>query len=127
MGAGRVVVVLDDRPREPGVPLAGPEGVRFLRRAYKIANAREHGAAAILLAPSSDAEGLPGDAGNEDANPTRQEAGILALAAVVANTEASSRETPNPKRPISILWHTTEQKWSSCETKNRKNVIVTSC
>jgi hypothetical protein len=78
--AGRVVVVLDDRPREPGVPLAGPEGVRFLRRAYKIANAREHGAAAILLAPSSDAEGLPGDAGNEDANPTRQEAGILALA-----------------------------------------------
>ncbi|MEN8183269.1 MAG: M20/M25/M40 family metallo-hydrolase [Myxococcota bacterium] len=77
---GRLVVVLDDRPQLEAGPLGGLRGGRFLRRAYKIATARRHGAAGILLAPAEDVEGLPANAGREDSNPTRQESEILTLA-----------------------------------------------
>jgi len=78
--AGRVVLVLDDRPRHEEGPLAGAAGARFLRRAYKVANARKHGAAAVLLAPAAPGEGLPGAAGNRDANPSRQPSELLTFA-----------------------------------------------
>jgi hypothetical protein len=77
---GRIVLVLDDRPRRPEGPLGGALGVRFLRRAYKFANARRHGAAAVLVAPAAEAPGLPGSAGSENANPMRQASGIVTLA-----------------------------------------------
>ncbi len=78
--AGRVVLVLDDRPRHAEGPLAGAAGTRFLRRAYKVATARKHGVAALLLAPAAEAEGLPGAAGNQDANPSRQASELLTFA-----------------------------------------------
>jgi hypothetical protein len=77
---GRLVLVLDDRPQLEDGALGGRRGARFLRRAYKIANARRHGAAGVLLAPAEDVEGLPANAGREDANPLRQESEILAVA-----------------------------------------------
>ncbi len=77
---GRLVLVLDDRPQLEEGALGGPRGARFLRRAYKIANARRHGAEGVLLAPAQDLVGLPANAGREDANPLRQESEILALA-----------------------------------------------
>jgi hypothetical protein len=85
--AGRVVLVLDDRPRHDEGPLAGAAGARFLRRAYKVANARKHGAAAVLLAPAAPGEGLPGAAGNRDANPSRQPSELLTLAVSRAAAE----------------------------------------
>jgi hypothetical protein len=78
--AGALVLVLDERPQLETGPLGGAEGARFLRRAYKIANAHRHGAAAILLAPAAQVPGLPANAGREDANPSQQESAILALA-----------------------------------------------
>jgi hypothetical protein len=77
---GRLVLVLDDRPQLEDGALGGARGARFLRRAYKIANARRHGAEGILLAPAEDVVGLPANAGRENANPLRQESEILALA-----------------------------------------------
>jgi hypothetical protein len=76
----RIVLVLDDRPDVEEGPLAGTRGTRFLRRAYKVANARRHGAGAVLLAPSESGLSLPGNAGHEDANPTRQATEALSLA-----------------------------------------------
>jgi hypothetical protein len=77
---GRLVLVLDDRPQLEDGALGGPRGARFLRRAYKIANARRHGAVGVLLAPAEDVAGLPANAGREDANPLRQESEVLAVA-----------------------------------------------
>jgi hypothetical protein len=84
---GRIVLVLDDRPRHDEGPLAGGAGARFLRRAYKVANARKHGAAALLLAPAAPGEGLPGAAGNRDANPSRQPSELLGFAVSRAAAE----------------------------------------
>jgi hypothetical protein len=84
---GRIVLVLDDRPRHDEGPLAGAGGARFLRRAYKVANARRHGAAALLLAPAAPGEGLPGAAGNRDANPSRQASECLTFAVSRAAAE----------------------------------------
>jgi hypothetical protein len=81
------VLVLDDRPRHEEGPLAGAAGARFLRRAYKVANARKHGAAAVLLAPAAPGEGLPGAAGNRDANPSRQPSECLTFAVSRAAAE----------------------------------------
>jgi hypothetical protein len=76
----RLVLVLDDRPQLEDGALGGARGARFLRRAYKIANARRHGALGVLLAPAEDVVGLPANAGREDANPMRQESEVLAVA-----------------------------------------------
>ena len=77
---GRIALVLDDRPAGDA-PVAGRRGVAFLRRAYKLSNARRHGAVAVLLAPSSpEAEGLPGNAGNEPSSPTIGSSEIVAVA-----------------------------------------------
>jgi hypothetical protein len=77
---GRWVLVLDDRPQLEGEALGGRRGARFLRRAYKIGNARRHGARGVLLAPAEDVVGLPANAGRENANPMRQESDVLTLA-----------------------------------------------
>ncbi len=74
---GRVVLVLDDRPGGREGPLGDRSANRFLLRSEKVANARRHGAAAVLLAPSAaDAPGEPEPAGS---NPTTQPSGIVAL------------------------------------------------
>jgi hypothetical protein len=54
----------------------------YLSRAHKIANARHHGAAAVLLAPSTDdPEGAAMlEAGQPSANPSQQSSGIPVLA-----------------------------------------------
>jgi len=77
---GRVVLVLDDRPVGPQGPLGGAGGVAFLLRREKIANARRHGAAAVLIAPSAAEQApVPGEQSPEAANPTVQSSGIPAL------------------------------------------------
>lgn len=77
---GKAVLVLDARPKGDVVPLEGA-GTGFLSRTYKLLNARNRGAAALLLAPSvADLEGLPGGAGSEVANPTLSPSGVVAVA-----------------------------------------------
>jgi Peptidase family M28/PDZ domain/PA domain len=83
---GRIVLILDDRPGGQG-PLAASPGIPFLRRAYKISNARKHGAAAVLLIPASRAaDALAGGAGAGPSNPTLQssELPVLGLSAAAA-------------------------------------------
>jgi hypothetical protein len=78
--AGKAVLVLDARPKGDVVPLEGPR-TGFLSRTYKLLNARNRGAAALLLAPSvADLAGLPGGAGSEVANPTLSPSGVVAVA-----------------------------------------------
>jgi hypothetical protein len=79
---GSVVLVLEDRPAGDAGPFAGVHANAFLSRAHKVANAREHGAAAVLLAPSV-AEGADAallEAGHPSANPSQQSSGIPVLA-----------------------------------------------
>ncbi len=75
---GAIVLLIADRPNiELGNGSGSPS---FLRRSYKFANAKKHGAAAVLLVPSlPDAEDLPGNAGNESNNPTTQAGGVIAI------------------------------------------------
>jgi hypothetical protein len=78
---GRIVLVLDDRPGDGEERLGGPAGTAFLRSAYKAANARRHGAVALLLAPSAqDLPGLPAKNDRTLANPTTRAGGVIALA-----------------------------------------------
>jgi aminopeptidase YwaD len=78
--AGRVVLVLDDRPGGRGGPLGGSRVSGFLRRSAKIANARRHGAAAFLLAPAAGAaDPAPGEAVRAAADPNTPSSGIPAL------------------------------------------------
>lgn len=78
---GKIVLVLEDRPNGRDGPLGNVHGRGFLRRAYKIANARGHGAVAVLLAPSrTDADGLAAGAGRGNASPTRQPGSVPAAA-----------------------------------------------
>jgi len=81
--AGRIVLVLDDRPTGKKSPLRGPQAAELLRRAYKIANARARGAVAVLVAPAGatgKGELLPGNAGRDWANPTQQAGALPAIA-----------------------------------------------
>ncbi|MGE4605112.1 MAG: M20/M25/M40 family metallo-hydrolase, partial [Myxococcota bacterium] len=75
---GAIALVIADRPN---IDLGGGSGSpSFLRRSYKFANAKRHGAAAVLLMPSlPDAPDLPGNAGNESNNPTTQAGGVIAV------------------------------------------------
>jgi hypothetical protein len=78
--AGRVVLVLDHRPEGDASAFRGGKGTSYLARSYKILNARLHGAAAVLIAPSAaDIPGLAARAGDEDATPTTQATSILAV------------------------------------------------
>ena len=82
---GRIVLVLDYRPASQ---TSGGASARFLRRAYKVLNARRHGAAAVLIAPETPSvEGLPGDAGFEPANPTTRSGSVLSLSISRATAE----------------------------------------
>jgi len=90
--AGRIVLVIDDRPAGEKSPLRGPQATELLRRAYKVANARARGAVAVLVAPSGPTtapdELLPGNAGRDWANPTQQPG---ALPAIAVSWQAASR------------------------------------
>jgi hypothetical protein len=89
--AGRIVLVLDDRPSGKKSPLRGPQAAELLRRAYKIANARARGAVAVLVAPAGPSGKdpiLPGNAGRDWANPTQQAGALPSLA---VSWQAASR------------------------------------
>ena len=90
--AGRIVLVLDDRPTGEKSPLRGPQATELLRRAFKIATARARGAAALLVVPAGPpAQGeppLPGNAGRDWANPTQQSS---ALPVVALSWQAASQ------------------------------------
>jgi hypothetical protein len=89
--SGRAVLILDHRP-DFLAEMNTTHASRLLSRAYKIANARDHGAAAVLFAPSStDVPGLPGGAGDEPANPTTQSVEIPSLAISRATAEGVVR------------------------------------
>ncbi len=84
----RIALVLDDRPGGETNRLGGALGTQFLKRAYKAVNARHHGAAALLLAPSSaEATGLPAGAGHELANPAAAPGASVLLAVSRAAAE----------------------------------------
>ncbi len=78
---GGVALVLEDRPGGDQGPFAGVHANVYLSRAHKIANARHHGAAAVLLAPSTDDQGVAPmlEAGQPSANPSQQSSGIPVL------------------------------------------------
>jgi len=82
--AGRIVLMLDDRPTGEKSPLRGPQATELLRRAFKIASARARGAVAVLVAPAGPpAKGeppLPGNAGRDWANPTQQGSALPVIA-----------------------------------------------
>ncbi|HME72685.1 MAG TPA: M20/M25/M40 family metallo-hydrolase [Myxococcota bacterium] len=87
--AGKIALVLDYRPADATSPLAGAAGAPYLSRAYKALNARRHGAAAVLIAPSvaptlDVVERLPRTDG---ANPTLQPGETIALAVSRAAAE----------------------------------------
>jgi hypothetical protein len=56
---GKIVLVLSGEPRErdPEGPFRRPEAYRYSEVRYKVLNAREHGAAGVLLATSPAAQG----------------------------------------------------------------------
>jgi hypothetical protein len=77
---GRLVLVLDAQPGGEAAPIEAARGAGFMNRAYKLLNARQHGAAGLLIAPSvEEVEGLPAGAGSTGRNPTLMSSGILAL------------------------------------------------
>jgi hypothetical protein len=90
--AGRILLVLDDRPAGEKSPLRGPQATELLRRAFKIATARAQGAVALLVAPagppSKGDPSLPGNAGRAWANPIQQ---ASALPVIAISWEAASR------------------------------------
>jgi len=57
----KIVVAMTREPRaeDPAGPFRRPEAYHYTERAHKIINAREHGAAAILLVPRTEGERLP--------------------------------------------------------------------
>src|SRR5262245_9647707 len=78
--AGRIVLVLDDRPGGRGGPLGDARISGFLMRSSKLANARRHGAAAVLLAPSApESAETAGESAHVGADPSVQPSGIVAL------------------------------------------------
>ena len=86
---GRLVLVLDALPTGETGPIPAARGAGFMSRAYKLLNARKHGAAGLLIAPSAaDLPGLPAGAGTAGRNPTLRSSGILALA---VSREAAGR------------------------------------
>ena len=94
---GRAVLVLDARPPGEESPLGGVRGAGFLARAYKLLNARKHGAAAVLIAPSAAAvDGLPAGAGAELPNPTLASARIPSLAISREAAAAIVARAPGP-------------------------------
>jgi aminopeptidase YwaD len=58
---GRIVLVLEGEPRrtDPRGPFRKPDAYHYLERSHKVINAREHGAAGVLLVTPPD---RPGDA-----------------------------------------------------------------
>ena len=58
---GKVVLAMTREPRaeDPAGPFRRPEAYHYTERAHKIINARQHGAAAILLVPRTEGERLP--------------------------------------------------------------------
>lgn len=83
---GKIVVALGREPRsqDPGSPFRRHEARHYTERDYKIINAREHGAAAILLAPHPAAGDLPLPVPRGQS----QSQGVLALAITRATAEA---------------------------------------
>jgi len=57
--AGKIVLVMSGEPRErdPESPFRRPEAYRYTEVRYKVLNAREHGAAGVLLVTSPAAQG----------------------------------------------------------------------
>src|SRR5262245_24614942 len=80
--AGGVALVLEDRPGGGHERLAGVHGNAYLSRASKIANARDHGAAAVLFAPASDEAGGGAilEVAEPDGDPGQGASGIPVLA-----------------------------------------------
>jgi hypothetical protein len=78
---GAVVLVLEDRPGGDASPFTGVQADAFLSRAHKISNARDRGARAVLLAPSTrDGEHAEvAEAGPPSANPSQRSSGIPVL------------------------------------------------
>ena len=59
---GRVVLVVEGEPRraDPAGPFRRPDAYHYVERSYKVINAREHGAAAVLLvAAPGGSDALP--------------------------------------------------------------------
>jgi aminopeptidase YwaD len=83
---GKVVVAMSREPRsqDAASPFRRPEAQHYTERDYKIINARQHGAAAILLAPhpASGDPPLPVPRGQS------QSQGVLAVAVTRATAEA---------------------------------------
>jgi hypothetical protein len=79
---GGVALLLEDRPGGEHARLEGVHANVHLSRAHKIANARDHGAAAVLFAPATDdsGDGALFDVAVPDANPGQQSSGIPVLA-----------------------------------------------
>jgi hypothetical protein len=78
---GRIVMLLADRPGGSDGPLGGIHGNAYLRRAHKIANARERGALAVLFAPeTADDTGPPAGPGHHWANPTQKSSALPVVA-----------------------------------------------
>jgi hypothetical protein len=78
---GAVALVLDDRPGGDAGPFEGVHANVYLSRAHKVASARERGAVAVLLAPSTPDGGDAAllEAGQPSANPSQQSSGIAVL------------------------------------------------
>jgi aminopeptidase YwaD len=78
---GAVVLVLEDRPGGDGSPFAGVRANAFLSRAHKISNARDRGARAVLLAPSTDdgENAALAQSARPSANPSQRSSGIPVL------------------------------------------------
>jgi len=95
---GKIALVLDYRPMDPSSPLAGTVGANYLSRAYKTLNASQHGAVAVLIAPSSsqtpDIVQQLSRAGS--ANPTLQAGKTIALAVSRAAAERMVALAPGP-------------------------------
>jgi hypothetical protein len=87
---GRIVLVLGGEPRgaDPSSPFRRPEAYHHGQRSHKIINAREHGAAAVLLVPhpSAPSETLPVLAGLAES--------LSVPAAVVTRAEADRLLAP---------------------------------
>jgi hypothetical protein len=78
---GAVALVLDDRPGGDEGPFEGVHANVYLSRAHKVASARDRGAVAVLLAPSTPDGGDAAllEAGQPSANPSQQSSGIAVL------------------------------------------------
>ncbi len=74
---GRSVLALDGTPAIE--PFAAAGGAAFARRAYKLLNARSHGARAVLLAPARSDAASRGPGDPHGALPTLASAGVVAI------------------------------------------------